>query len=48
MFQFDQVPTVSGHLFRRYGKRGGVWCAKYRLPAGRQVQKRRPSVEREM
>jgi integrase len=40
MFQLDQVPTVSGHVFQRDGKRGGVWYAKYRLPDGRQVQKR--------
>ena len=40
MFQFDQVPTVSGHVFRREGRRGAVWYAKYRLPDGRQVQKR--------
>ncbi len=40
MFQFDQVPTVSGHVFRREGARGAVWYAKYRLPDGRQVQKK--------
>jgi integrase len=40
MFQFDQLPTVSGHVFRRDGKRGAVWYAKYRLADGRQVQKR--------
>lgn len=32
------VPT--GHVFRRDGKRGGVWYMKYRLPDGRQVQKK--------
>jgi hypothetical protein len=32
---------VSGHVFRREGKRSGpVWYAKYRLPDGRQVQKK--------
>src|SRR6476659_2572814 len=31
---------ISGHVSRRKGKRGGVWYAKYRLPDGRQVQKR--------
>jgi len=30
---------VSGHVFKRKGKRGAVWYAKYRLPDGRQ-QKR--------
>jgi integrase len=31
---------VSGHVFRADRKRGSVWYAKYRLPDGRQVQKR--------
>lgn len=31
---------ISGHVFKRKGKRGAVWYAKYRLPDGRQ-QKRR-------
>ncbi len=31
---------ISGHVFKRKGKRGTVWYAKYRLPDGRQ-QKRR-------
>ena len=31
---------VSGHVFRVERKRGPVWYAKYRLPDGRQVQKR--------
>jgi len=31
---------LSGHVFRREGRRGGVWYAKYRLPDGRQVQRR--------
>ncbi|MDQ3740049.1 MAG: hypothetical protein M3389_03800, partial [Actinomycetota bacterium] len=39
MFQ-SPVPTVSGHVFRREGKRGAVWYAKYRLADPRQVQKR--------
>lgn len=30
----------TGHVYRREGKRGPVWYAKYRLPDGRQVQKR--------
>lgn len=30
----------SGHVSRRRGARGDVWYAKYRLPGGRQVQKR--------
>jgi hypothetical protein len=33
------LQPVSGHVFRREGKRGGVWSAKYRLPDG-QVQRR--------
>lgn len=32
-------PT-SGHVFQRKGKRAPVWYAKYRLPDGRQAQKR--------
>lgn len=31
---------ISGHVFKRKGKRGAVWYAKFRLPDGRQ-QKRR-------
>jgi hypothetical protein len=31
---------ISGHVFKREGKRGAVWYAKYRLPDGRQVQTR--------
>jgi len=31
---------ISGHVFRVEGKRRPVWYAKYRLPDGRQVQKR--------
>ena len=31
---------ISGHVFRVEGKRRAVWYAKYRLPDGRQVQKR--------
>jgi integrase len=30
----------SGHVFRVERKRGAVWYAKYRLPDGRQVQKK--------
>jgi integrase len=30
----------SGHVFRLERKRGAVWYAKYRLPDGRQVQKK--------
>jgi len=30
----------SGHVFRVEGKRGPVWYAKYRLPDGRQVQRK--------
>jgi integrase len=35
-----QTQPISGHVSLRKGKRGGVWYAKYRLPDGRQVQKR--------
>jgi hypothetical protein len=31
---------ISGHVFRREGACGPVWYAKYRLPDGRQVQRR--------
>ena len=31
---------ISGHVFRVERKRGPVWYAKYRLPDGRQVQKK--------
>jgi integrase len=31
---------ATGHVFRRDGARGPVWYAKYRLPDGRQQQKR--------
>jgi integrase len=34
------MSAVSGHVFRHEGKRRPVWRAKYRLRAGRQVQKR--------
>lgn len=32
------VPT--GHVYRVERKRGPAWCAKYRLPDGRQFQKK--------
>ena len=32
--------AISGHVFKREGRRGSVWYAKYRLPDGRQVQQR--------
>jgi integrase len=32
--------TISGHVFRVERRRGPVWYAKYRLPDGRQVQKK--------
>ena len=31
---------ISGHVFRVDRKRGPVWYAKYRLPDGRQIQKK--------
>lgn len=39
MVQPEQRP-ISGHVFKRKGKRGAVWYAKYRLPDGRQQKKR--------
>src|SRR5262245_74386 len=35
-----QARPISGHVFKRKGTRGSVWYAKYRLPDGRQQQKR--------
>jgi hypothetical protein len=32
--------AISGHVFRVERKRGPAWYAKYRVPDGRQVQKR--------
>lgn len=32
--------TISGHVFKVERKRGAQWYAKYRLPDGRQVQRR--------
>jgi integrase len=37
---FRAPQPISGHVFRREGKRGPVWYAKYRLPDGRQIQRR--------
>ncbi len=34
------MQQVSGHVFRVVRSRGPVWYAKYRLPSGRQVQKK--------
>jgi integrase len=36
----SQGRSISGHVFRVDRKSGPVWFAKYRLPDGRQVQKR--------
>ena len=36
----DRTLPPSGHVHRREGARGAVWYAKYRLPDGRQVQRR--------
>ncbi len=36
----SSVGRPTGHVFRREGARGPVWYAKYRLPDGRQVQKK--------
>jgi integrase len=32
--------SPTGHVFRRHGARGDVWYAKYRLPDGRQLQRK--------
>src|SRR6202035_508675 len=37
---FRPPQPISGHVCRRAGPRGGVWYGKYRLPDGRQVQRR--------
>ncbi len=34
------LQTPSGHVFRVDRRRGPVWYAKYRLPDGRQVQRK--------
>lgn len=34
------LQPVSGHVFRVERKRGAAWYAKYRLPDGRQIQKK--------
>ncbi len=36
----SQAVLPSGHVFRVERQRGAVWYAKYRLPDGRQVQKK--------
>ncbi len=38
--QFSQARAVSGHVFRVVRRSGPVWYAKYRLPDGRQVQRK--------
>src|SRR3982074_3242481 len=38
--RFVGVRSVSGHVFRVDRVSGPVWYAKYRLPDGRQVQKK--------
>jgi hypothetical protein len=35
-----ELRPPTGHVFRVERKRGPVWCAKYRLPNGRQVQRK--------
>ena len=34
------MQRVSGHVFKVLRARGPVWHAQYRLPSGRQVQKK--------
>ena len=34
------LSAPSGHVFRAERQRGPVWYAKYRLPDGRQVQRK--------
>src|SRR5947199_7176022 len=36
----ETTRTPSGHIFRVDRARGPVWYAKYRLPDGRQVQRK--------
>jgi integrase len=36
----QQLRVPTRHVFRRQGARGDVWYAKYRLPDGRQVQRK--------
>jgi hypothetical protein len=38
--QTPRSRPVSGHVFKIERKRGAQWYAKYRLPDGRQVQRR--------
>jgi hypothetical protein len=38
----DPTQHPSGHVFRVERVRGPVWYAKYRLPDGRQVQRKVP------
>jgi hypothetical protein len=40
LFVSARLNPPSGHVFRVERVRGPVWYAKYRLPDGRQVQKR--------
>jgi integrase len=39
-FPSEPVRRPTGHVYRRDGKRGSVWYAKYRLPDGRQLQRK--------
>jgi len=38
--QRQATKAISGHVFKIERKRGPQWYAKYRLPDGRQVQRR--------
>jgi hypothetical protein len=38
--QRQATRAISGHVFKVERKRGAQWYAKYRLPDGRQVQRR--------
>ena len=38
--QYGGMLLPTGHVYRREGARGPVWYAKYRLPDGRQAQKK--------
>ncbi len=40
LFAVDVLRSPTGHVFRVERARGPVWYAKYRLPDGRQVQKK--------
>ena len=42
--RYAKVPASSGHVFRARGVRGAIWYAKYRLPGGRQRERRSADI----